>query len=115
MRLYMTELLVGDWVRSVAWYRDVLGLPVEIVDEARTFALLGGEGGRIAVKAGEADATPRHVRLTFLVADPDAARSRLVAHGEICGPITADPVEGFRSFGVTDPDGVPIQIFAWGS
>jgi len=111
----MTELLVGDWVRSVAWYRDALGLPVEMVDEARSFALLGSEGGQIALKAGEAGATTPPVRLTFFVDELEGARSRFIRHGEACGPISADPHEGFRSFRATDPDGVPVQVFAWGS
>ncbi len=115
MRLYMTELVVGDWVRSVAWYRDALGLPVEMVDEARNFALLGSDGGRIALKAGKVCATTPPVRLTFFVDDLEEARSRFIRCGESCGPISADPHEGFRSFRANDPDGVPIQVFAWGS
>lgn len=112
MRLYMTELSVSDWPRCVAWYRDAMGLTVELLDEARRFALLGGEGGRLALK-GSLDQTCSGTRLSFLSQDLDAARARLMSQGSSCGPIAADPVERFRSFATVDPQGVPIQVFAW--
>ena len=107
----MTELSVSDWPRCVAWYRDALGLPVELLDEARRFALLGGEGGRLALKEGRGTA---EVRLSFEVCELDAVRADLERRGADPGPIVDDANEGFRSFRVTDPGGVVVQVFSWG-
>lgn len=111
MHLYMTELRVSDWERSLYWYRDALGLTVEMLDERRKFALLGGEGSRIALKQG--DGGSPNVRLSFLTDDLDAARIRLMGHGSSCSPIEEDPAEPFVSFRLVDPDGTPIQVFGW--
>lgn len=40
MEWFMVEVVVSDWVRSLAWYRDVLKADTELIDEARGFVLL---------------------------------------------------------------------------
>ena len=110
MRLYMTELSVSDWPRCVAWYRDVLGLDILLLDEDRRFALLGGEGGRLALKEG----TPSSdVRLSFEVTDLEASRNRMERTGSAPTAIVEDDVELFRWFRLVDPQGVHIQVFAF--
>jgi predicted enzyme related to lactoylglutathione lyase len=106
----MTELGVVDWPRSVGWYRDVLGLAVLMLDEERRFALLGDAGGRIALKAG---APPVGIRLAFEASDLNAARLRIEHAGESPTAIVENAEEGFRSFCTVDPQGVPIEVFAW--
>ena len=115
MRLYMTELTVLDWPRCVAWYRDVLGLPVEILDMTRRFALLGGDGGRIALSGRISFRTAPKVKLSFVVKDLEAVRERMRELEGAPTAIVADLREGYRSFRVLDPEGVPIQVFAWGA
>lgn len=113
MTLYMTELVVADWPAALAWYRDILGLPVEMVDEARQFALLGGGGGRLALKGGAVEATAGRHRLVFLVEDLESVRDRLGGSGVPAGEIAEDPVEPYRSLKAEDPEGTPITLFRW--
>src|SRR5437879_11602109 len=71
-----------DLPRAVAWFRDVLGLPIE--HEARTMAVvsIGSDGSQLALFQAEGDEPlrqPHHVALR--VADPrggggSASRSR---------------------------------------
>ena len=55
MDLYLVELAVADWPASVAWYRDRLGLRVELLDDANEYALLAAGPARLALKAGQPD------------------------------------------------------------
>jgi catechol 2,3-dioxygenase-like lactoylglutathione lyase family enzyme len=111
--LSFVELAVGDWPAAVAWYRDVLGLPVLLLDEAGRFALLGGDGGRLALKAGRAQ--PGSVRLAFRVDDLAAELTRLAA----CGVTTEGPpkasAEGYTRALLRDPEGYQLCLFAFGS
>lgn len=106
MKLSFVELRVSDWPRSVAWYRDVLGLTV-LMSDSEKFALLGADEGRVALKAGE----PRlGVLLAFEVTQLDDWVCRL---GDLIeGPVkTSD--EGYRRVRFRDPDGYEIILFEW--
>ncbi|MBV9126313.1 MAG: VOC family protein, partial [Planctomycetes bacterium] len=50
--LYMVELTVADWPAAVVWYRDVLGLKVQMLARTDQFALLNAGAGRLALKGG---------------------------------------------------------------
>lgn len=111
MTLFMVELSVTDFARSVAWYRDVLGLTVTRLDEPNGFALLQTGGGRVALKRGIR--SPTTVRLHFHVPDLTAELARLAAlgvHPEF-DPKMSD--EGYRRADLRDPDGYPITLFEW--
>ena len=113
MTLYMTEIVVSDWPETLAWYRDVLGLPVELLDESRRFALLGGDWGRFALVGKDGtQAVGRH-RLMFRVKDLDVEHRRLAEAGSSPGEIVEDRAEGYRAFRIQGPDMTPIRIFAW--
>ena len=106
----MTELRVADLAASVAWYRDRLGLRVELLDAANGFALLGGEGGgRLALKAGPP--APGGVALHFEVADLAAALARA---GAAEAPVK-ESWEGYREAVIRDPDGYAVGLFGWAS
>jgi predicted enzyme related to lactoylglutathione lyase len=110
-KLYMVELTVGDWPGAVAWYRDVLGLPVIMRDEANQFALYQAGAGRIALKAGQPE--PATVLLTFEVDNLDAELERLARHGVVPeAPIKASP-EGYRRAIMRDRDGYRLCLFEW--
>ena len=116
-RLFMVEIRVVDWRRSVAWYRDVLGLRVALEDPAGGFALLeaGSGGGRVAIKGGSAGATGDRAgcRLVFEVEDVDRLGAELAARGvAVAGPFAS--AEGYREVRVVDPDGTAIGLFSWG-
>jgi catechol 2,3-dioxygenase-like lactoylglutathione lyase family enzyme len=102
----MTELAVADFAASLAWYRDTLGLRVEVLDAANRFALFAGG---LALKAGTP--TPGGVVVHFRVADLDAELARLAAAG--VGPISTVKTspEGYREAFVADPDGYRLGLF----
>ena len=53
MTLYMTELAVADLAISLRWYRNAIGMEIEILDESSGFALLRlADSGRLALKVG---------------------------------------------------------------
>ena len=113
-RSLMVEVRVADWRRSVAWYRDVLGLRVTLEDPAGGFALLEGgrEGIRVAIKGGPAGGDRRGIRLVFEVEDADRAGADLTARGvAVDGPIAS--AEGYREVRLVDPDGTAIGLFSW--
>lgn len=110
--LAFVELTVADWSASVAWYRDVLGLEVQLLDEVGAFALLRAGGGRLALKAGKPE--PGSVLVTFEVDDLPAELSRLAAHGVVPeSPLKASP-EGYRRALLRDPDGYRLCLFDGG-
>ncbi len=111
--LYMVELTVADWPAAVAWYRDTLGLEVQLLDEAHRFALLKAGSARVALKEGQPE--PGSVLLTFEVADLPTVLERLIAPGvEVESPIT-DSAEGYRRAIIRDREGYRLCLFAWRS
>jgi catechol 2,3-dioxygenase-like lactoylglutathione lyase family enzyme len=105
MRLHFIELQVSDWVASVAWYRDTLGLEVVLLDAAAQFALLQTGPGRIALKAGTP--TPGGILLAWEVDDLAAWQSRLALED------VKSSREGYRRARFTDPDGYTLTLFEW--
>ena len=107
----MTELAVADYEASVAWYRDVVGLRVELADPAHGFALLRGpDGGRLAVKAGTP--VPGGVKVHLEVADVGAELARIGADAVVTEGVK-ESAEGYRRAVVRDPDGYAVVLFAW--
>src|SRR5262245_62089785 len=111
IELFMVELTVTDWPRSVTWYRDVLRLTVGLIDEPNRFTLLTAGSSLVALKAGEA--RPGTVRLVFQVGDLDAELHRVGALGVTPeAPVKLTP-EGYRRATLRDPDGYRIDLFEW--
>lgn len=107
--LHFVELTVADWPAAVAWYRDVLGLPVELRDEAGRFALLRAGGARLALKEGRPE--PGTLLLAFETEDLPAELRRLEGLGVVVeSPPRASP-EGYRRATVRDPDGYRLSLF----
>ena len=129
-------LTVTDLERSLAFYRDVVGLEVQ-VEHFRTggawFDTLTENSGAVVAGAmlgddsfclqllqyeegGGADAVTGHNRvgnlhLSINVADVEAKRAEVVAGGAgDATPVVELPVPGGRSFYVHDPDGVPVEF-----
>lgn len=115
VRYFMTEVRVLDWARSVAWYREVLGLRVVLEDVPGQFALLEAGGGRVALKqakSAEEVSGRKAIRLVFQVDDLEVITADLIANRvAIEGPSTID--EGYREIRINDPDGTPIGLFSW--
>jgi catechol 2,3-dioxygenase-like lactoylglutathione lyase family enzyme len=103
VRLHFVELRVRDWAASLAWYRDVLGLEVELRDEPNRFALLTAGVCRVALKAGEP--TPGGVLLAFEV-------ERLSRFAALSDDVKTSE-EGYRRLLLRDPDGYAVTLFEW--
>ena len=111
---FLVEVKVSDWPRSVAWYREILGLTPLLDDPVHQYALLGAAGGRIALQGGGAPDSGREaIRLTFRVDDLDAEQVRLKGLGVALGEPLENLSEGYRELRLSDPDGTSIRLFAW--
>ena len=129
-------LTVTDLSRSVAFYRDVVGLDVQVehfraggpwfdtlTDNSGAVvegAMLGDESFSLQLlrydEGGEPDAATGHNRvgnmhLSINVADVEAKRAEVVVSGaRDATPVVDLPMPGGRSFYVHDPDGVPVEF-----
>jgi catechol 2,3-dioxygenase-like lactoylglutathione lyase family enzyme len=111
MDLYLVELTVADWPASVAWYRDRLGLTVELLDHAHQFGLLAAGPARLALKAGQP--APGSSKVTFRVTDLDAELTRLERAGVVPISSVRTSPEGYRAARLLDPDGHRVELFVW--
>jgi lactoylglutathione lyase len=112
-------VIVSDMGRSVAFYRDTLGLPLrfespgwsEFDTGATTLALHPGtrvEGSEAAAQAGPAAGT---CSLGFSVPDLDKTYAELRERGaRFVMPPTERPNEGIRLAVCVDPDSLPISF-----
>ena len=115
MRVSYAIVFVSDMQRSVAFYRDVIGLPLkfdspewsEFATEGATFALHRAEPG--AARDGEAEMPAGHCRPGLSVPDLDAFHARMVEHNVVC---TQQPKDLFGSqiAQYLDPDGLTISV-----
>jgi catechol 2,3-dioxygenase-like lactoylglutathione lyase family enzyme len=111
MNLFMIELTVADLAISLAWYRDRLGLRVQVLDEAGRFALLDSGQVRLALRQGSP--APGTTKVVFETGDLEARLQTLVDKGvHADGPIKQSP-EGYRRAFIRDPDGHVIGLFEW--
>lgn len=109
--LYLIELTVADWEHSVTWYRDTLGLTLEMKVDADRYALFQAGFGRVALKAGKPQNSS--ILLSFEVDDLVLDIQRLRSLGVVPrDPIKTSP-EGYRRAIISDPDGYAISLFEW--
>jgi lactoylglutathione lyase len=120
VRLGYAILFVSDLERSVAFYRDVIGVPFRFANES--YAEFATEGAKFALyarghlaeligtsaPAGKAPWPQGEV--AFFVADVDAEHERLSAAGvSVLAPPTDRPW-GERTLHVADPDGNVVEL-----
>jgi lactoylglutathione lyase len=115
-RIGYVIVYVGDLDASIAFYRDVLGLPHRFTDAG--YAEFGTEAPRFALyerrraewlTGGPVSPGPA-AEVVLLVADVDAEAARLAAHGV---PILSGPADrpwGHRTVHVADPDGFVVEL-----
>ena len=87
-----------DLPRAVAWFRDVLGLPIEHQTRTMAFVSIGGDGAHLALFQAEGDEPlrqPHHVALR--VRDPSGAETALRVAGVPLGQF--GPNLGFQDPG----------------
>ena len=111
-------LFVRDLERSVAFYRDVIGLPfklqgdgyVEFATEGARFGLY--DRNRLGELTGQGTDPPDHPggEVVFLVEDVDAEAERLREAGAtiLRGPV--DRAWGHRTLHLEDPDGFVVEL-----
>ena len=108
-RVSVVYLYVSDMERSVAFYRDVLGLPLE-GDADWQEALLGET--RFALHRTREDIGPLSsgtIHVSLEVEDADAAAKRLEASGVEVSESMRD--EWGTAFELVDPDGYRLYLF----
>jgi lactoylglutathione lyase len=111
-------LFVADLERSVAFYRDVVGVPfklqgdgyVEFATEGTRFGLY--DRNRLGELTGQDATAPGRPggEVVFLVGDVDAEAERLRGAGAtiLKGPL--DRAWGHRTLHVQDPDGFVVEL-----
>ena len=112
------HLFVRDLARSVAFYKDYLGLQVtEITGETTAFLTSGAAHHELALSAlgmAALDPAPQSVGLFHLAFDvPDKRRFALAYSKLTEGGITVSPVDHKIGWGAyfKDPDGNLLEIY----
>jgi len=114
-----TMIVVSDMARSVAFYRDLLGIPLkfespdwtEFLTGATTLALHGGGLKSDTVSQGNGDKYAGTCSIGFNVEDVDQTYEALKAKGAIfVMPPTQREGEGIKLAVCIDPDGLPIAF-----
>jgi len=110
-RIWYVNVFASDLARSVAFYRDTLGLPLQFENDQHGYAAFGTPGLRLGIARVDPSAPEsasllgRHTGVGFGVPDLDAAHRELVAKGVVFTmPPTRQPWGGTLST-FTDPDG----------
>ena len=112
-RINVVYLYVRDIERSLSFYRDVLGIPLESDESDPNWAEARLENGlRFALHAAHEGVGPLGggtVRVNFEVEDVDAAVERLRAAGVEVGPIHREDYGSHCEF--VDPDGYRFDVY----
>jgi len=112
-RLEVVYLYVSDMERSLAFYRDLLGVPLEADANDPNWAEARLDGVRFALHLARPGAEPETrntVRFDFRVDDIDAEMERLRAAGVECGAVMREPWGSLCE--LSDPDGYTVELFA---
>ena len=108
--LSVVYLYVRDLDRSLAFYRDVLGIPLAGSDGAWAEARLGSTRFALhALHSGAGEPRSGTVRVDFEVEDIDQAAARLEATGVSVGEIQRERYGSHCTF--VDPDGYELELF----
>ena len=102
-------LAVTNMARSVAFYRDLVGLELRYGGESATFTSFRVGGGYLNLM--QRDAPPQWWgRLIFHVDDVDSHYRRLIGGGLAPSTAPADAPWGERYFHIDDPDGHELSF-----
>lgn len=115
MNFCWTTLHVSDIERSLAFYRDLLGIPVVSTMNAGpvSIAFIGKQGNAQLELLCSPEGSPREagrgVSVGFMTQQLDKLISKLRDAGcSISGPFSPDPHISF--YFVSDPDGYQVQL-----
>lgn len=111
LRIWYVNVFTRDLARSIAFFRDALGLPLEFEHAEFGYASFAPEGLRLGLArvdpraADAASCVARHTGIGFGVPDLDAAHRELAAKGVAFPmPPTRQPWGGYLAT-FCDPDG----------
>ena len=116
MRVSYAIVFVGDMKRSVAFYRDVIGLPVKF--ETSVWTEFATEGATLALHASEAPGASNENPLAVAagrcrpglsVPNLDAFHQRMLEKKVVCVQEPKD-LFGARIAQYLDPDGLAISV-----
>jgi len=110
MRVNYEIIFVSDMSESVAFYRDVLGIPLKF--ESPHWSEFATEGATLALHVAKADSddeAPGRCRPGIAVPDLDEFHQRMVAANVTCLQEPRD-VFGARVALYRDPDGLPFSV-----
>lgn len=116
MKFCWTTVTVADMERSLAFYRDVLGLPVDRRYPAGPgveIAFLGAGETKLELICHAEEKDIRiggHISVGFEVESVDEAMKQLAAKGIPVHSGPFQPNEHIRFFFVPDPDGLKVQL-----
>ena len=99
------NVAVSDLQRAVAFFRDVIGLPLRFMDADFGYAAFNTGGASFAVvQAQEGDVVGRHTGVGFMSENLDADHAELAGKGvEFTRPPTKEPWGGYMAI-FADPD-----------
>ena len=107
-------VFVSDMARSVAFYRDILGLPLGF--ESPEWTEFDTPGSKLALHLADDSSSPQNsipagvCNLGFAVDDLDAFHEEMVAKGVTCLQPPEEEDFGGRLAGYADPDGLPFWV-----
>lgn len=110
MQIHYAIVFSGDMQRSIAFYRDVVGLPLKF--ETPGWTEFATEGSTLALHKSDPDddaERPGTCRTGFEVPDLDAFHRRMMEHGITC---RQEPtlLFGARLAQYVDPDGMVFSV-----
>jgi catechol 2,3-dioxygenase-like lactoylglutathione lyase family enzyme len=108
-RIDVVYFYVRDLERSIAFYRDVLGIPVEGDDHWAEATLENGVRFALHATEGDADLGSGTLKVDFEVANIEDAAARLRAAGVEVGETERDDWGAACEF--VDPDGYRLHLF----
>ena len=108
-RINVVYLYVRDMERSVGFYRDLLGIPLQGDDHWQEARLGGTRFALHEAHEGSGELSSGSIHLDLEVADLEDAAERLRAAGVEVGETMRD--EWGSAATVVDPDGYRIELF----
>jgi predicted enzyme related to lactoylglutathione lyase len=112
----IVALKVQDWAAMIAWYRDVLGLHAQVLDEPNGYAIFEVGSVRMAVeKGGVASTFPKGagqnpVNINFRTDDLEAGVSELRKKGVgVLTPVRSG--SGYNYVMFVDPEGNQYVLY----
>ena len=108
-RISVIYLYVSDTERSAAFYRDVLGIPLEGDGDWQEASLDGLRFALHRMREGIGELSSGTIHVNLEVPDIDAAAERLRASGVEAGEIMRD--DWGAALEVSDPDGYRLYLY----